>query len=135
MISFRPTLLCLCALLTATAVRPQNPPAGQQQAAAASKIVERIEFRGARRIPQDTLRTMISSKPGDVYNEDALQRDLLALWNTKRLDDIRIETEKGDRGGVVVRFVLTERAAVRTIQRDGAKTVATVDILDRYRER
>ena len=45
---------------------------------------------------------MIFSKVGDVYNEDTLRRDFMALWNTNRFDDIKLETEKGERGGVVV---------------------------------
>ena len=45
---------------------------------------------------------MIFSKVGDVYNEDTLRRDFMALWNTNRFDDIKLETEKGDRGGVIV---------------------------------
>jgi len=72
-------------------------------------VIEGIEFRGARRVPQDTLRAMVFSKVGDVYNEDTLRRDFNALWNTNRFDDIRLEMEKGERGGIIVRFVVTER--------------------------
>ena len=61
-------------------------------------------------MPQDTLRAMIFSKVGDVYNEDTMRRDFMALWNTNRFDDIRLETERGERGAVVIRFVLTERS-------------------------
>ena len=100
-----------------------------------SNVIEGIQFRGARRVPQDTLRAMIFSKVGDVYNEDALRRDFMALWNTNRFDDIRLETEKGDRGGIVVRFVVTERPVIRDIKYEGAKSVTTSDILDRFKER
>lgn len=117
---------------------PKPPPAegGQQpQQTVGSNIIEGIEFRGARRVPQDTLRAMIFSKVGDVYNEDTLRRDFMALWNTNRFDDIRLETEKGDKGGVVVRFVVTERPVIRDIKYEGAKSVSTSDILDRFKER
>lgn len=100
-----------------------------------SDIIEGLEFRGARRVPQDTLRSMIFSKTGDVYNEDTLRRDFMALWNTNRFDDIKLETEKGDRGGVIVRFVVTERPVIRDIKYEGAKSVTTSDILDRFKER
>jgi hypothetical protein len=33
-----------------------------------------------------------------------MRRDFMALWNTNRFDDIRLETEKGDQGGIIVRF-------------------------------
>ncbi len=121
---------------------PQQPqfetpkaPEAAQGPAVGSNIVESIQFRGARRVPQDTLRAMIFSKVGDVYNEDTLRRDFMALWNTNRFDDIRLETEKGDRGGVVVTFVVTERPVIRDIKYEGAKSVSTSDILDRFKER
>ncbi|HTA46433.1 MAG TPA: outer membrane protein assembly factor BamA [Bryobacteraceae bacterium] len=126
--------------------QPQQPPTqpqfetpkapeGAQGPAVGANIIESIQFRGARRVPQDTLRAMIFSKTGDVYNEDTLRRDFMALWNTNRFDDIRLETEKGDRGGIVVTFVVTERPVIRDIKYEGAKSVSTSDILDRFKER
>src|SRR6266699_3229094 len=113
---------------------PKAPEPGQLPALG-DNVIEGIEFRGARRVPQDTLRAMIFSKVGDVYNEETLRRDFMALWNTNRFDDIKLETEKGDRGGIVVRFVVTERPVVRDIKYEGAKSVTTSDILDRFKER
>jgi outer membrane protein insertion porin family len=114
---------------------PKTAEPGQQEPSVGSNVVEGIAFRGARRVPQDTLRAMIFSKVGDVYNEDTLRRDFMALWNTNRFDDIRLETEKGERGGVVVTFVVTERPVIRDIKYEGAKSVSTSDILDRFKER
>src|SRR5579871_668978 len=48
--------------------KPVETPKPQGQ------VVEAIEFRGARRVPQDTLRALIFTKKGDIYNEDALRR-------------------------------------------------------------
>ena len=114
---------------------PKAAEPGQQQPPVGANVIEGIEFRGARRVPQDTLRAMIFSKVGDVYNEDTLRRDFMALWNTNRFDDIKLETEKGERGGVIVRFVVTERPVIRDIKYEGAKSVSTSDILDRFKER
>lgn len=96
--------------------------------------VEAIEFRGSRRVPQDTLRAMLSTRRGDVYNADTLRRDFQALWNTGKFDDIRLETEPGSTG-IIVRFVVTERPVVRTIKYEGAKSVTVSEILDRFKER
>ena len=101
----------------------------------APDVVESIQFRGARRVPQDTLRALIFSRVGDVYNEDTLRRDFSALWNTNRFDDIRIESEKGERGGVAITFVVVERPVIRDIKYQGAKSVSTSDILDRFKEK
>jgi len=104
----------------------QPPPAGQ--------AIEGIEFRGARRVPQDTLRAMIVTKAGDIYKEETLRRDFMALWNTGRFDDIRLETEPGTKG-LVVRFVVTERRVIRSIDYQGIHTVTVSEILDRFKER
>ena len=102
----------------------------------APDVIESIDFRGARRVPQDTLRAMIFSRKGDVYNEDTMRHDFSAQWNTNQaFDDIRLETEKGDQGGLIVRFVLTERRMVRNITYPGLKSASVSDVLDRLKER
>jgi outer membrane protein insertion porin family len=110
------------------------PPAAPQQTLAPD-VVEAIEFRGSRRVPQDTLRAMIFTRKGDIYSEETMRRDFMALWNTNRFDDIRLETEKGDLGGMIVRFVLTERPMVRNITYPGLKSASVSDVLDRLKER
>ncbi len=97
-------------------------------------IVEAIEFRGSRRVPQETLRALIFTKKGDQYDEDALRRDFMALWNGGRFDDIRMEREAGN-AGWIIRFVLTERRVVRSIKYDGMKSITVSEILDRFKER
>src|SRR5215831_10454646 len=91
----------------------EAPKPVEQPKTQAGPIIESIGFKGARRVPQDTLRALIYSKKGDIYNEDALHRDFMALWNTGRFDDIRLETEQGP-AGMIVTFVVTERRVVRS---------------------
>jgi outer membrane protein insertion porin family len=111
---------------TPRAVAPPAPPS--------SSVIEAIEFRGARRVPQDTLKAMIFSRKGDRYDPESLRRDFMALWNTGRFDDIRIETDQGTTG-VIVRFVLVERQVIRSIKYEGMKSVTLSELLDRYKER
>jgi outer membrane protein insertion porin family len=128
---------------------PTNPPgtpqvqrpqletprqAEQPKGSETGQLIEAIEFRGARRVPQDTLKQLISSKPGDYLNEETLRRDFMTLFNQGRFDDIRIETEPG-RTGIIVRFVLVERRVIRSIEYPGAKSVTVSEILDRFKER
>ncbi len=96
--------------------------------------VESIEFRGARRVPQDTLRALIFTKKGDKFDQDTLRRDFMALWNTSRFDDITLESEQG-KVGIIIRFVLVERRVVRSIKYEGIKSVTVSEILDRFKER
>jgi len=123
-----------------------KPPATQQPKLEAPKptfpttpqpngqVIEGIEIRGARRVPQDTLKGMMITKPGDVYNEEILRRDFMALWNTARFDDITLETEPG-RDGLIVRFVVSERRVIRSINYEGIHSITVSEILDRFKER
>jgi outer membrane protein insertion porin family len=110
-------------------------PAGQAEPAPVFEdVIEAVEFRGVRRVPQDTLRAMIFTKKGDKYDEDAIHRDFIALWNTQRFDDIRVEKEAG-KTGWIIRFTMAERRVIRSIKYDGNKSVSTSEILDRFKER
>ncbi|MFN7992564.1 MAG: outer membrane protein assembly factor BamA [Bryobacteraceae bacterium] len=120
--------------------QPQQPFETPKQTAEPPKgptgpVIEAIEFRGSRRVPQDTLRALIMTKKGDILDEEALRRDFMSLWNSGRFDDIKLETEPGPGGGVIVRFVVTERRVVRSIKYEGAKSVTVSEILDRFKER
>ena len=119
----------------------QNVPAAKPEAPRATQpgqppqdIIEAIEFRGARRVRQDTLQALIFSKKGDKYDEETLHRDFMALWNSGRFDDIRVEREPGKEGWIL-RFVVVERPVVRSIKYEGNKSVTVSEILDRYKER
>lgn len=106
-------LVCSSVLVTALAQNspppPANAPASQQTGRVASNVIEGIEFRGTVRVSQDSLKTLVLSKAGDVYDEKAVRRDFTALWNTKQFEDIQVTKEAGTRGGIIVRFVVTER--------------------------
>ena len=107
--------------------RKRNPPK------VGENIIEAVDFRGQHRVPQDTLRALIYTKKGDVYDEEAIHRDFIALWNTGRFDDLRIEKEKGPSGGIILRFLVTERRTVHTIDYTGNKSISKSEILDRLR--
>lgn len=120
--------------------KPANPfetvtEAAPVKPAAETDIIDAIEFRGARRVSQDTLRALIFTKRGDVFNEQSLHRDLLTLWNQGRFDDIHWERERSETGGWIIRFVVVERPVIRSLDFKGNKTVTNSDILDRFREK
>src|SRR5579864_2511933 len=113
---------------------PAAAPPVQQPTQPGQDVVDSIVFQGVRRVPQDTLRAMIFTKSGDKYDEETLHRDFMALWNTGRFDDIRVEREAGPKGWII-RFVMAERRVIRSIKYDGNKSVSTSEILDRFKER
>ena len=96
--------------------------------------IESITFQGAKRAPQDMLRTFVLSKPGDMFDKDALDHDMVALWNTNRFNDISWGYEPGQTGWIVT-FELVERPVIRTFDFDGLKSIQKSEILDRFKER
>jgi outer membrane protein insertion porin family len=108
---------------------PQAPGAKQ----ALPNVIQEIIFRGNRRIPGSTLRARIFSHPGDAYDENELERDYMALWNTGFFDDIRLEVTDGDHGKIVTFFV-REKPLIRSIDYKGLSTVTQSDVLDRFRD-
>jgi outer membrane protein insertion porin family len=113
---------------------PKALEPGAAPLAANQNVIGAIEFRGSRRVPQDTLRALIFTKKGDTYSEETLRRDFNALWNTGRFDDIKLESEPGPEG-LILRFVVTERAVIRSIKYENIKSLTTSEILDRFKER
>jgi len=100
---------------------------GQQE------LISGIEIHGNRRIPADTVRARIFSRPGDVYDQAAIERDFNSLWNTGYFEDIRFEREETPKGWVIHIYV-KERPTIRDIDYVGLNSVSKSDVLDRFKE-
>ncbi len=109
---------------------PVKAPLPEEQKA----VIEDIIFRGNRRVPAATLRARVFSHKGDPYEENSLERDFMALWNTGFLDDIRCEVTDGEKGKIVT-FYVREKKLVRSIDYKGLNTVTQSDVLDEFKKR
>lgn len=114
--------------------KPAEEEAKPKPTGPVEDVIEAIEFRGSRRVPQDTLRALIFSKRGDKLDEETLHRDFMALWNSNRFDDITLQKEPG-LSGWIIRFNLVERRVVRSIKYEGNKSITVSEILDRFKDR
>jgi outer membrane protein insertion porin family len=112
-----------------TPAAPAQPPAEEHK-----PLIEAISFRGNRRIPAATLRARIFSHAGDVYDENALERDFMALWNTGFLDDIRLEVSDAPNGNKILTFYVREKKLVRSIDYKGLSSVQQSDVLDAFKK-
>src|SRR6516225_426928 len=80
------------------------------------------------------------TREGDVFSEETLRRDFMALWNTQFFDDGKLVVEdapaapNGQLRKVVV-FELRERPLIRRIQYQGLHSISESDVLDRFKER
>jgi outer membrane protein insertion porin family len=106
---------------------PQTPAAARPQAT--GQIVERFEAVGNTSVASDTIRVYLGISPGDPYSPDAIQRNFVNLWATGLFDDIRVETDQGDKG-VVVRVIVKERPRIGSVEYRGNKELQTSKITE-----
>ncbi|MFN3419423.1 MAG: outer membrane protein assembly factor BamA [Pyrinomonadaceae bacterium] len=129
-------LLSLAVSTTPARTRSSNLP----EADAASnqqQIVESVDIQGNRRLRDEDLLYYIKTRPGDVYDPAALERDLKELLSLNFFDKTatRVLTTEGVRGGVNVIFEVREWPIIRDLQFNGIKAVQESDILKEFREK
>jgi outer membrane protein insertion porin family len=96
-------------------------------------IVEDIRIHGNRRIPAETIRSRMFTRPGDVYDPAGMERDFNSLWNSGYFDDLRIEREESPKGWILHVYV-KEKPTIREIKYIGLNAVSQSDVLDKFKE-
>lgn len=83
-------------------------------------IIERVEISGHQRIETRTILDRISTRPGDPYDVDAVQRDAQALRDTGYFERVRLTVEDSpDRpNGKIVVFDVLEKPIGQTTEPD-----------------
>jgi outer membrane protein insertion porin family len=121
--------------ITAIFVTPGRVTAQQPQPQ--QRVVENVDIIGNRRLRKDDILYYIQIRPGDPYNEAAVQRDYETLLSLTFFDKTatRVLTENGPRGGVNIIFEVKELPIIRDLQFDGLKSVQESDVLKAFRER
>jgi outer membrane protein insertion porin family len=110
---------------------PTTPtPAPTTGTAPLSGRIERFEVTGNTTVASDTIRVYLGVNPGDTYNPDLLQKNFLNLWQTGLFDDVRIETDRAENGGVIVRAIVKERPRIGSVEYRGNKELQTTKITE-----
>ncbi len=100
---------------------------------AQSDIISEIDVSGNRRIPAETIRARIFTKPGDIYDPSAMERDFNSLWNTGYFEDIKFLREQTPKGWRII-VQVKEKPTIREINYVGLSSVSQSDVLDRFKE-
>ena len=106
---------------------------GSQPASAQTDLIVGIEVHGNRSVPADVVRAHIFTHVGDIYDQQAIERDFNSLWNTGFFEDIRIEREATPKGWILHIYV-KERSRVKGISYLGINAISKSDILDRFKQ-
>src|SRR2546429_13406 len=97
-------------------------------------VIENIEIRGTRRVPQDTVKFHILSQKNAKLDPNVLRRDFKNLWDQGFFDDLKIEIEEGKTGKIVI-FWVKEKPLIRDIKYPGLKSATNSEVLDKFKEK
>ncbi|MGN6110915.1 MAG: outer membrane protein assembly factor BamA [Kofleriaceae bacterium] len=88
---------------------PATPPSLQ------GRPIERVQFRGNRKVEDDAIRVQLLSKPGTLLDASKLREDLRAMWKMGFFADIDVEAEIAPSGGVILTFAVREKPSIRKV--------------------
>lgn len=109
--------------------------AAYAQETAGATTVERVDIRGNRRIPEDTIRaSIIQTRPGEPFDAVRVEFDLRSLYRTNYFENLEVQEKDGDIGKIVT-FIVKEKPLIRSIEYAGNKSFAESDILEAYKEK
>ena len=113
--------------LMLTSMKPQTPQVPN------TIRVEDVQVKGNRRIPTETIKYNIQTRPGDPFDRNVIRRDIRALYALGHFDDIRVEEEDGKTGKIVI-FNVREKKLIRSVKYEGIKTITSSEIIDKLKE-
>ena len=109
--------------------------AAYAQQTAGATTVERVDIRGNRRIPEDTIRaSIIQTRPGEPFDVVRVEFDLRSLYRTNYFENLEVQEKDGDIGKIVT-FIVKEKPLIRSIEYSGNKSFTESDILEVYKEK
>jgi outer membrane protein insertion porin family len=116
-------LLCLLLSSVVWAQAEEAPEAPVPGNPAAGAKIERIQFRGNRKVEDDAIRANLTTQLGGPLDRQKLREDIRALWRMNFFDDIEVEAELGDSGHMTLTFVFSEKPSIRRILVSGADAI------------
>jgi outer membrane protein insertion porin family len=94
---------------------PNAPPPAPPSPTLQGRPIERVQFRGNRKVEDDAIRVQLLSKPGTLLDSAKLREDLRAMWKMGFFADIDVEAEIGTSAGVTLTFAVKEKPAIRKV--------------------
>lgn len=89
--------------------------------------VARVEITGMKRVEEAVILDAILLRVGEQLEPWKLQRDIKAVWRTGYVQDVVVEGEPYE-GGVLVRFRVKEKPAVREVRLQGNRKIKEDDL-------
>jgi outer membrane protein insertion porin family len=77
--------------------------------------IERVQFRGNRKVEDDAIRVQLLSKPGTLFDAAKLREDIRAMWKMGFFADVNVEAEIGAAGALTLTFAVKEKPSIRKV--------------------
>jgi outer membrane protein insertion porin family len=103
-------------------------------AVAAGPAIARVAIVGNVRVEEDAIRVHLQSQPGTAFDQDALDKDIRAIYAMGFFDQVTAETATEGKG-VVLTFRVHERPLVRGVTIEGAENVKKEEVEQALRVR
>src|SRR5262245_35203702 len=89
------------------------PPSGSGPVTWQGRPIERVQFRGNRKVEDDAIRVQLLSKPGTLLDAAKLREDIRAMWKMGFFADVSVEAEVGQSGGLTLTFAVKSEPSIR----------------------
>src|SRR5215467_11392363 len=97
-------------------------------------LVEDVRVENNHRIPADSIKYRIQTKPGDRFDLRIIDADVRRIYALDQFDDIRVSYEEGKTGRIII-FWVKEKKAIRSVQYEGLKSITSSEITDKLKEK
>ncbi len=89
--------------------------------------IDSVLVRGNQRVESDAILAVVESRKGEPLDYDKLDKDLRAIYAMGYFNDVRIETEDGAKGKIVI-FNVSEKPSIGKINFSGNKKIKADDL-------
>ena len=89
--------------------------------------IDSVLVKGNQRVESDAILAIVESRKGESLDFDKLDKDLRAIYAMGYFNDVRIETEDGAKGKIVV-FIVSEKPSIGKINFKGNKKIKADDL-------
>ncbi|HVK74256.1 MAG TPA: outer membrane protein assembly factor BamA [Kofleriaceae bacterium] len=119
-------LAVIAALAGPALAQPSPADAGDAEEASpiprmVGRPIDRIQFRGNRKVEDDAIRVNLQSKVGSTIDPAKIREDVRAMWKMGFFSDVTVEAEIGPGGGAILTFAVKEKPSVRKVLIAGSK--------------
>src|SRR5262245_65698525 len=120
----QPGLLRVAAVTLAAFVLGQVTPLGAQ----GEPSIERVAIEGNLRVEEDAIRVHLRSQPGQPFDQEAIDRDIRAVYAMGFFDQVDADVTRVGDNRVEVVFRVKERPLVRNVKVDGTKKLKREEV-------